>query len=174
MDWEKLRHVISERMDPFLSPRLKATALLRGFGLAYIPLLFSVAPKVVELSDARAIVRIPLNRWTRNHLKSMYFGALAIGADCVGGLLAVHHIRQRRAKNVQLSFKNFRADFLRRPEGDVLFICEAGAEIATLVEEVLASGERRNLTVKSHAVLAEKPEERVAAFELTLSLKRKP
>ncbi len=151
----------------------KATAMLRGFGLMNIPLLFSVRPTVEELSEERAAIRIPLNRWTRNHLRSMYFGALAMGADCAGGLLAVHHIKSRKAKHIQLSFKDFHADFLRRPEGDVLFVCEEGAKIGEFVDAVIASGERKNLVVKAYAVLANNRSERVADFQLTLSLKRK-
>lgn len=138
-----------------------------------VPLLFSVRPKVVELNERRAAVKIPLNRWTRNHLGSMYFGTLAIGADCVVGILAFYAIQRRKAKKVHLSFKDFQAEFLRRPEGSVLFCCDAGPEIEALVDEVLHTGERKNLTVPAYAALAKNPEQVVARFLLTLSLKRK-
>ncbi len=40
--------------------------------------------------SAKALrIRIPLGWRTRNHLGSMYFGALATGADLVGGLLVM-------------------------------------------------------------------------------------
>lgn len=156
-----------------LPASFRATAMLRGFGLLKVPLLFSVRPNVEEINDRRVVVKIPLNRWTKNHLGSMYFGSLAIGADCVVGLMAVHHIDKRGDDKVQLSFKDFKANFLLRPEEDVLFICEEGEKVERLVEKVLSSGERQNLPVKAYAALKSKPLAPVAEFELTLSLKKK-
>lgn len=168
----KLQSLYEKHVDRRIPASTKATALLRGFGLMNIPLLFLVRPRVVELDDARVSVSVPLNRMTKNHLGSMYFGALAIGADSVVGLLATHHIRARKAK-VHLSFKDFQAEFLKRPEGDVLFICEAGKEIEAFVDDVIRSGERKNLTVPAYAIVPKISPDPVARFRLTLSLKRK-
>lgn len=57
-------------MSPRLE-RLKQTFGMRLFGWLRIPLLASVRPSVVELSETRCMVRVPLRRWTRNHLGSM-------------------------------------------------------------------------------------------------------
>ncbi|MGE3262382.1 MAG: DUF4442 domain-containing protein [Bacteriovoracia bacterium] len=159
------------KLASHLPASFRATALLRGFGLLHVPLLLSVRPSVTEITDERVEVKIALNRWTRNHLKSMYFGTLAMGADCVVGLLAVHHVRKRKAK-VQFAFKDFHANFIKRPEGDVLFVCEAGEMVAKVVDEAIASPDRKNLAVPAYAVLAKNPKEKVAEFTLTLSLKR--
>jgi acyl-coenzyme A thioesterase PaaI-like protein len=159
------------RLTNRLPATFRATALLRAFGIMSVPLLASIRPTVTEISDELVQLRVPLNRWTRNHLKSMYFGTIAMGADCVVGLLAVHHIRKRKAK-VQLSFKDFQANFLKRPESDVLFVCTEGAMISQFVDDVITSGERRNLSVPAYAVLAKNPAERVCEFTLTLSLKK--
>src|SRR4051812_37497364 len=102
---------------------LRETLVLRSFGFFKIPLLFFVSPSVVELTDEKCVVKIPLNRRTRNHLGSMYFGTLAIGADCAGGLIAMRLIQAEKAK-VSLVFKDFKAEFLKRPEGDVHFTSE--------------------------------------------------
>jgi acyl-coenzyme A thioesterase PaaI-like protein len=164
---DKLREVFTDR----LGTPLAATAFLRGFGLWKVPLLFSVGPKVRELTDEATVVEIPLRRWTRNHLGSMYFGTLAIGADCVVGLTGWNQVRKRGGK-VHLSFKDFHADFLKRPEGNVLFHCREGRKVAMFVEEVLRTGERGNLAVQAYATV-KGSEEPVARFTLTLSLKRK-
>ncbi len=152
---------------------LKETLALRAFGLFKIPLLFSARPTIIEINKKRCEVKIPLNYWTRNHLKSMYFGTLAMGADCAGGLLAMQAIRASK-KNVVLIFKDFHADFLKRAEGDVHFICEDGTKIEKQVKETIASGERTNQTLK---IIATTPkvsgDEPVAKFLLTLSLKLK-
>jgi acyl-coenzyme A thioesterase PaaI-like protein len=153
--------------------RFKQTFRLRLMGFLKIPLLGSVRPSVVELDDDHCVIRIPLRRWTRNHLGSMYFGALAIGADCAGGIMAVELIRRRKAQ-VSLIFKSFQAEFLRRPEADVFFLCEEGAKIRALVERVLASEERLGELINLTAAVRT-PEggyEPVARFVLELSLKR--
>ena len=156
----------------FSFERLKQTLSMRLMGWLKIPLLGSVRPSVVALDAEHCIVRIRLRRWTRNHLGSMYFGALAIGADCAGGLMAVELIRRRKAK-VALIFKSFKAEFLKRPESDVYFICEEGARIGALVDRTLASGERHTdlISVQAAVRTPEGGFEPVARFELELSLK---
>jgi acyl-coenzyme A thioesterase PaaI-like protein len=153
--------------------RCQPTFRLRLLGLLKIPLLGSVRPSVVELGDDRCVIRVPLRRWTRNHLGSMYFGALAIGADCAGGIMAAELIRRKGAK-VSLVFKSFHAEFLRRPESDVYFICEEGARIRDLVDRVLVSTERLAEQIPITAAVrgAEGGYEPVATFLLELSLKR--
>ncbi len=154
--------------------RLRQTFGMRLFGWLKIPLLASVRPSVVELTERRCVVRVPLRRRTRNHLGSMYFGALAIGADCAGGLLAMDQIR-RSGGGVSLVFKSFQAAFLKRPESDVYFICEEGEAIRDQVRRTLASEER--LTEPMHIQAAVRLDdgtfEPVAAFPLELSLKRR-
>ena len=104
----------------------------------------------------------------------MYFGALAIGADCAVGLLGLHIMEQAGEKKVHLSFKEFHADFLRRPEKHVYFICEEGEKIAAEVAKLVESGSRINIPVNAYAIVHHKDSvERVANFQLTLSLKRK-
>ena len=120
----------------------KETFLLRAFGFLKIPMLFFVSPSVVEVTDERCVVRIALNRKTKNHLKSMYFGVLAAGADCAGGLIAMRMIHQD-GDRMNLIFKDFHADFLKRAEGDVLFTCEDGAGIRALVQKASSLVSRR-------------------------------
>lgn len=173
LDTAKLQELFSEHVAGRVPAKLRNTLLLRAFGLVKIPLLFSVSPTIVELTDERAVVKIKLSRWTRNHWGSMYFGTLAIGADAAIAMTAMHHIWKLDAHNVQLIFKDFHASFLKRPDGHVLFVCDEGLKARDLVKKAQESGERENVTLKGRAVLERKPEEPVAEFELTLSLKRK-
>ncbi|GLH74058.1 hypothetical protein GETHLI_25600 [Geothrix limicola] len=154
--------------------RFKQTFGMRLFGWLKIPLLASVRPSVVELSESRCVVRVPLRRWTKNHLGSMYFGALAIGADCAGGLLAMDQIK-RSDQPVSLVFKTFQATFLKRPESDVYFICEDGAAIRDQVGRALASEERitEPMRIQAAVKLPDGAFEPVAEFVLELSLKRR-
>ena len=126
----------------------------------------------MKLDDEMCIVKIPLNRRTKNHLNSMYFGVLATGADLAGGLVAMKEITESK-KKVALSFKDFHAEFLKRAEGDVHFICTQIPEIKKFVAEVIASGERMNFPVYIEAIVPSEGNNPVAKFTLTLSLKLK-
>lgn len=159
-------------LNRFFFTQIWETIKLRSFGLIKIPLLFFISPTVIEISHERVAVRVPLNRWTRNHLHSMYFGVLAAGADCACGALAFHIMEERAKGRISLIFKDFKADFLKRAEGDVIFTCTEGGRIQEAVDLAVQTGQRQNLPVE---VLATVPEqfgtEPVARFVLTLSLK---
>ncbi len=146
--------------------------MLRWFGLTRIPLLFYVGVSVAEVSPERMVVRIPLRRRTRNHLGSMYFGALCVGADCAAGALAMYLIRQQ-PENISLVFKDFSSEFLKRAEGDVNFCCNQGQKISDLVAQAAASDERVERQVEVVATVPTKGDEPVARFKLTLSLKKR-
>ncbi len=153
---------------------LKATLSLRAFGLTRIPMILFLSPRVVQVNNQRLEICIPLTYRSRNHLGSMYFGALAVGADCASGLLAMRLIEKRKDKEITLVFKDFNAKFLKRPEGDVHFSCEMGEAIAALVERAARTGERCNLPLEVTATVPKvSGAEPVATFVLTLSLKAK-
>ncbi len=162
-----------KRLLKLIPENMQATLLLRYFGFFKIPLLFFVKPSVVELSDNRVVVKIPLRRRTRNHLRSMYFGALSIGADCAAGLIAMRLI-QKSSQNISLVFKSMDAEFFKRAEGNVYFTCEQGGEIAHLVAAAIDSTDRVETLIRVTAKVPDKlGEEPVARFSLVLSLKKK-
>ena len=45
-------------------------------------------------------------RRNKNHVGSMYFGALCVGADLTGGYLAMHHISKGKKEN-KITFQGF-------------------------------------------------------------------
>ena len=138
-----------------------------------IPLIYFVRPTVIELTNKKVTIKIPFRRRTKNHLKSMYFGVLAVGADVAGGLIAWNLIRES-SERIALIFKSFKAEFLKRAEGDVYFTCEQGNDIQNLVKAAIASNER---VEKPITVIATVPgllgDEPIANFTLVLSLKKK-
>ena len=150
----------------------KTTWQMLLFGLTRIPLIFYCRPKVVSISDTRLEVKIKLNRRTKNHLNSMYFGVLSVGADVTGGFLAMKFIQASKS-HISLIFKDFHADFLRRAEGDVHFICEDGSAIQNLIEVAEETGERQNFPLHIIAKAPSISPEPVAKFILTLSIKKK-
>ncbi|WP_282177368.1 DUF4442 domain-containing protein [Vibrio nereis] len=155
-----------------LSPLTKANLYLKTFGFFKVPLIWICRPKIVKLDSAGVEVKIPLRRTTTNHLNSMYFGALAVGADVAGGFMAMSKA-QSRGEKVSLAFKAVEGRFLKRPEADVHFICNDGELIDKMLDEVMATGERVNRAVKITATCPSMHgDEPMAEFDLTLSLKK--
>ena len=126
----------------------------------------------MSISNTRLEVKIKYNRRTKNHLNSMYFGVLSVGADVTGGFLAMKFIQASKSQ-MSLIFKDFHANFLKRAEGDVHFICEDGSAIQELIAVAEKTGERQNLAVNITATVPTLSHEPVATFMLTLSVKKK-
>ncbi len=149
----------------------KANLYLNWFAFTKVPLIWVCRPKLLTLDENSVEIKIPLKHKTKNHLNSMYFGALAIGADLAGGFLAMHKAKLR-GQPVSLAFKAVDAQFLKRPEADVHFHCRDGSLIDEMLEETIHSGQRVNQAV---TIIATCPslngDEPMAEFTLTLSLK---
>ena len=145
---------------------------LRLFGLIKIPLILFCRPQVISFTETSFEIKIKLNRRTRKHLNSMYFGVLSVGADITSGFLAMEHIRASKSK-ISLIFKDFHADFLKRAEGDVHFKCVEGSAMHSLVQKSEETGERESMPVHITATVPSISTDPVAKFILTLSLKKK-
>ena len=168
----QIQKQIQARVQKFLPENYRNTIALRYFAFTKIPMLFFTRPSVVALTADRIVVKIRLRRRTKNHLGSMYFGALSAGADCAAGLYAMNLIR-KRSERILLIFKDLKAEFLKRAEGDVYFTCNQGREITNLVAEAAQSNERVDMPVHVEAKVPSQSDEPVARFILTLSLKKK-
>ena len=159
-------------MTGIFSPETITTWKMRLFGLTRIPLIFFWRPRVVSITDTSLEVKIKLNRRTRNHLNSMYFGVLSVGADVTGGFLAFEYMRASKSR-ISLIFKDFHADFLKRAEGDVHFTCVEGNAIHTLINKSEETSVRESMPVHIIATVPSISKDPVAQFILTLSIKKK-
>lgn len=149
------------------------TLKLWFFTLFNIPLIFWLRPRVVELSNQRAMVKIKLNHRTRNHVRSMYFGAICTGVDLVPGLLAMRLIKQSKQK-ISFVFKDFQGEFLHRAESHVYFICDQGHLIQEAVNQAITTNERQNVTLQVITIVPDKfGDEPTGKFSLTISMKKR-
>ena len=155
-----------------ISENILATLYLRYFGFTKIPLILFVRPSVSSINEESAVIRIPFRRRTKNHLGSMYFGAMSIGADLAGGILAFRKIKEQNQK-ISLIFKNFNAEFLKRAKGPTFFSCNDGKLIEELITTAIKSEERvEDIVHVTATVPSQFEDEAVAQFKLTLSLKK--
>ncbi|MNU88540.1 hypothetical protein D3C71_783520 [compost metagenome] len=144
--------------------------MLRLMGIFKIPMIGYVKPRLIQITDHDVLVRIKLRRRTKNHLKSMYFGALAVGADVTAGLHAFYFCDELNVRP-SFAFKGMKAEFVKRAETDVEFSCTEGQIIREQVLKAIQTNERQNHWVKVTA--KDLNGDIVALFEMEISVKIK-
>ena len=154
-----------------LPEKTQASLLFFAFSRFKVAMIGHAGTKLLSVDQKEVLVEIPLTRRTRNHLNSMYFGSLCIGADVAGGILAVM-LLQKSKERVDFVFKDCYAQFLKRAESRVVFRCSDGERIMQAVRDTIASKERVDIPVDVFATAPDTlGEEVVAKFRLTLSMK---
>lgn len=149
------------------------TAFINLYGLLKIPLLLFVNPRVVDYGEKRFVVKIPLSYRTKNHLNSMYFGALGIGAELSVAGAAVVAITECKQK-IDFVFKDYTGQYLKRADGDVHFICDEVEAVKQLIEEAKTNPNRIERKFKGYAIVPKVSEtDPVMTYELTLSVKNR-
>jgi len=144
--------------------------LLFQLGLFKIPIIGFVKPKLLVLNDNESQVRIKIRRRTKNHLSSMYFGALAVGADVAAGLHAFYFAESMGYK-VSFAFKSFSGEFIKRAETDVIFKINQGELVRKAIEKSAETGERINQEID--VIATSTNDEEVATFKMVVSVKVK-
>lgn len=149
--------------------------LLWKLGTFKIRLLAFVSPKVVYFSQEKLVIRIKLNRRTRNHLNSMYLGALVMGGELAAGLPYAYFATTEKLK-FSLVFAGMDSKYLKRPDSDVYFEVKDLSIFETLLKTTKSNPERQSLDVHVDAYTfydMESKKEKVATFKLELSVKVK-
>lgn len=149
----------------------RAIYFLWYFGHFKVPLIGYLRPGLMHLDDDKVVIKITLSRRSKNHLQSMYFGALAIGADLAGGLHGYYYSKKLKLP-IALVFKAVEGKFLKRPKSDVYFVSTMGKEVGAMIKEAYRCQERMNKIMEIHAFVnyPENPE-LVAEFKLELSIR---
>ncbi|HYI08949.1 MAG TPA: DUF4442 domain-containing protein [Thermoanaerobaculia bacterium] len=153
---------------------MSPTMMVRLWSMQNVFLLWLIRPSIQELTHDRCIVKVPLNFITRRRdIRAMYLGTLCMGADVAAGLIAFRIVQERKER-INFIFKDMKAEFVKRAEGDVVFTNNDGPVIQDLIRRALETGERQEATVHVTATVPKKlGDEPVAKFELTLSIKKK-
>src|SRR3954453_17475069 len=116
---------------------MKPTTMVRLWSLQNVFLLWLTRLSILELTNDRCVVRVPLNWITRRRdIHAMYLGTLCMGADVAAGLIAFHIVETRRER-VSFIFKDIKGSFLKRAEGDVIFTNNDGPVIVDLIRRAL-------------------------------------
>lgn len=133
--------------------------LLFLLGRFKIPLIAYTNPRLLHIDEQSVRVKIKLRRRTKNHLNSMYFGALAVGADIAGGI-QVFYFSKKMDQKISFAFKGMNAEFLKRAESDIVFESNQGDIIKEAIERSKKEKVRINQTI---LVLAKNDQQEIVA-----------
>ena len=142
--------------------------LLFLLGRVRIPLIAFVRPKLLQVDEQTVRVKIKLRRRTKNHLNSMYFGALAVGADIAGGI-QVFYFAKKIDRKISFAFKGMNAEFIKRAESDIVFESTQGDVVRKAIDESIAEKSRVNEKIQVEA--KNNLNEVVARFEMVVSVR---
>lgn len=148
----------------------KLNWLIKGTSLARVPLLAFCNPQLLSV-EPTAKVTLPLNFVTKNHFRTMYFGALAMGAE-LSVAVPILEAMFIKKKPVSFIFKDFKCEFLKRADTSVIFEFSDIEESRRAIEDALATGERLNKTFKGKAYSKDNAENIFMTYEITISIKK--
>ncbi len=143
---------------------------MRLFMLKNLPLGFFVGLRVIHVDKQGAQVSVPFKYLNKNPFQSIYFAVLAMAAELSTGILAMASVFEASVP-VSMLVYDMNAQFTKKATGRIIFKCEQGEEISKAVEESLADGEGKIVTVKS--VGRNQEGVQVAEFHFTWTFKPK-
>lgn len=135
-----------------------------------LPAAFFSGVRIKEIDEDRSVVTVPYKWLTQNPFRSTYFASLAMAAEMSTGVLGMMHV-YKRTPPVSMLITNMEATYFKKATGIIYFTCEAGKQIYDMVEQSIATGESKSITVKSTGT--NKNGELIAAFLFTWSFKVK-
>jgi acyl-coenzyme A thioesterase PaaI-like protein len=147
------------------------TLELWAFSAAKLPMLFYLRPQILHLDQESVSLRVRLSRRAKNHYGTMYFGALATGADAVPGIFASVLARKEQLR-VSFVMKTAQAEFLRPARSDVTFTSNDGRRLAAAIQAAKQSG-KPVLTEVTIEAQESAGSEVYARFRMEMSIKVK-
>ena len=131
---------------------------------------FVAGVRVKELNENHAITTIKYGWLTQNPFRSMYFACQAMAAEMSTGLLVMNSIYGSKPGVSMLIVKN-QATYFKKATGKILFTCDAGNAISSLILELPSSPEGKIIDLKS--IGTDETGAIVSEFIFTWSLKAK-
>ncbi len=142
----------------------------RLFLLSKLPSAYFAGVRVMMADEKKCAVTVPYKWFSKNPFRSIYFACLSMAAEMSTGVLAMAHL-YKHDPPVSMLVTMVKGDFNKKAVSRTTFICEDGSAIKQTIEDAVASGEGKMITVRS---CGRNPTgEMVAQFDITWSFKAK-
>lgn len=135
-----------------------------------LPAAFFSGCKVKEVNREKCTISVPYKWLTTNPFSSTYFASLSMAAELSTGLLAISNIYQSTPR-VSMLLTGMEGRFFKKAVGKTFFTCNQGEQITSLINEAIATGEGKAISVTSTGYSEKK--EIIAEFSFHWSFKVK-
>lgn len=142
----------------------------RMFLFSKLPAAFFSGVRLKTIDETKAVVTVPYKWFSQNPFKSTYFACLAMAAEMSTGLLAMMNTYKRNPA-VSMLVTGLEAAYFKKATGITMFTCEQGLALNQTIEEAIATGQGKIITIKSTG--KNDKGELVAEFFITWSFKVK-
>jgi hypothetical protein len=151
--------------DDFLSPLKQRLYFLKN-----LPMGFISGIRLIHLDQDKSVVTVP-NRWlNKNPFRSMYFAVQSMAAE-LSTAAPVKLALYGFDADIALIIVNIKADFVKKAQSELTFVCLDYEEIFNTVSGLAQAGDSATVTVKTIGKDADGDE--VASFDFTWSFKRR-
>lgn len=140
---------------------------LSAYFLKKLPTALWWGLRVVEVSPAKCTVSIPFNWRTQNPFHSIYFAALVGAGELATGTLA--NFARLGKGDISMLVVSQSAEFVKKADCKVMFVCEQGLEVQKVVEDAISCGEGKTITMT--AIGTSQKGEMVCKVHITWSFK---
>ena len=148
--------------------RISNRSFFRQFLLSNLPSAFFAGLKLEALNETNAVISVKQKWFNKNPFHSIYFAVLGMAGEMSTGILCMGNIYKRNPA-VSMLVVEQRGLFHKKATGKILFTCEDGNRIASLVEEAVTTGNAGSIVCYSKGMNSEN--ELVAEFWITWSFK---
>jgi hypothetical protein len=153
---------------PEFSKRITNGFFFRQFLLSKLPAAYFAGLRIEALDEAHAVVSVKQKWFNKNPFRSIYFAILSMAGEMSTGILSMGNIYKCKPAVSMLVLEQ-RGLFHKKATGKILFTCEDGNRIASLVEEAVTTGNAGSIVCYSKGMNSEN--ELVAEFWITWSFK---
>lgn len=133
----KTLHVYASR---FFNESTVDSFLINLWCLINIRLISYVGVRIIKADKEATIVRLKVNRRTKNHLQSMYMGAQVIGAEIGPIFYAIKYCELNDLK-INSEYTSVKAEFLKKTRSKYVYFYFPQAQ---LVEQALLNAQKTN------------------------------
>ena len=146
--------------------------LLRAYMLAKLPLALVAGLRIVEMDNARCVVRVPYGWRTTNPFRSTYFAAQSMAAEMSTGALVMAALKEFPQSSSML-IVGLEAHFGKKATATTLFTCTDGEIALTAMEEAVRTGEPVSVRMASIGQLPDGTEVSRFVFTWSVMMRRK-
>ncbi|MCC7244838.1 MAG: DUF4442 domain-containing protein [Saprospiraceae bacterium] len=112
-----------------------------------LPAAWFMGVSVTSCDREKAVVHLPYGWRSQNPFRSIYFAAQLSAGELSTGVLVLAAISGERP--VSMLVTDIKAQFYKKANQPLRFTCEQGLEVNAMIQEVITTGESRQMTLHS-------------------------